>query len=91
MINCYCYTSQSDKIPTEKEVWINRSGISFALSIITMIGAAVFYGACLIHNPVIPWSQTEYFISIIGVSLIFAVGSVACRCIADRKNNPESQ
>lgn len=85
MINIYCHTSQTGKIPTEKEGWLKRSDVSFALSIITMIGAAIFYGVCLIHNPVVPWSQSQYFLSISGLSLIFLTGSVVCRCIAENR------
>lgn len=89
MINCYCYRTYSDKREAAKEEWMNKCRISFALSIITMIGAAFFYGTCLIHNPVIQWSQTEFFLSLTITSLVFLVGSVFCGYIAEKKNNPE--
>lgn len=70
---------------TVKDFWIRHRNITFAISIIMMVGACAFYAACLIHHPASSTDQSHFFMGESITSLLFLAGSIVCHYISEGK------
>jgi cytochrome bd-type quinol oxidase subunit 2 len=88
MINCICYPVEGLTINTKSDLCRKTGTIAAAIAVIAMVAAVGFYGICVLHNPAIAWSQLEYVLGLIAISIVASVTAVLCSYM-EKKNNPE--